>query len=256
MLRGSQLSNQTHGRPGRVPGVKRGTSNPPATLGAANLRHVATSGTTDEAPVQSTAAPTRGTARWARGATVGLTATVLALAGHASGGGGVPPVLPVLLLTGLAVLGSVGLSGRRWSAGPLIGVLLTVQVAFHVAFGDHVHAAFGEPTGSPSTLSPHLRHGVMHAGLAAHSLGWRMVSAHILAALVTALLLRRGEAWCWRLAALAVAAPLRALQLSHGPLAAPSTPPTSRVGRAAPFLRSQLLVLAAPRRGPPAALAG
>jgi hypothetical protein len=190
--------------------------------------------------------PTSGTARWARGGTVGLTATGLAMGGHAGGGGGTPSALPLLLLAALAVLGSVGLSGRRWGVGPLLGVLLSVQFAHHVAFGGH--------TGSPMTLARHQHGAAAHQVMTTHPLGWRMVGAHVLAALVTALVLRRGETWFWRLAALG-SAPLRALWLLHLPLAVPSTPAPSRVARGAMFLQPRLLVLAQPRRGPPASLA-
>jgi hypothetical protein len=78
-----------------------------------------------------------------------------------------------------------------------------------------------------------------------------MTTAHVAAAVLTGLLLRRGEAWCWQLALL-VTGPVRAVRLfaSPPPPATPVWRPVSDDRR--PSLLSLLLVYAAPRRGPPA----
>lgn len=191
--------------------------------------------------------PTSGSARWARGSTVGLTATGLAMTGHAVGGGSAPPAMPLAILITGAVLGSVGLSGRRWTLGLLLGVLLTAQGAFHVAFGP---AATAPTTGStPSWHSGSAGHVAV-----AHQLGWGMVGAHLVAALLTALLLRRGETWCWRLAAL-IASPMRTAQLLAAPVAVPPVPSAVGVDHGPMVRPASRLVHSQARRGPPPALA-
>jgi hypothetical protein len=188
--------------------------------------------------VRASADPTSGALRLTRGAAVGATAMGLALAGHVAGGGSLPMSTTVVALLGLSVAGSVALSGRRWTVSALLTVLLGVQVVFHVAFGEH-------PAGADLTSHQH----------AANSLSASMVLAHVLAAGTAALLLRRGESWCWRLVALLSrpvhaarvfderalpASPSRSVQLTDGPL---------------PVLRSLQLADAQPRRGPPALIA-
>jgi hypothetical protein len=205
---------------------------------------VGNTGTTVETPRGDTAAPTRGTARWGRGGTVGLAAIGLALLGHVIGGGIAPPTIPLLVLALLAVLCSVGLSVRRWSLGALFGVLVCVQGAFHVAFGDLTTRA--------ADSTSHLHHGV--PVMAAHPLSWRMVVSHLLAVLVTGLLLRRGEAWCWQLAAL-FGTRVRAVRLLAASVAAPDLPRTCRAEHGPMVLQARLLVLSQARRGPPASLA-
>ncbi|MGZ4614787.1 MAG: hypothetical protein ACXV4A_04445 [Actinomycetes bacterium] len=197
---------------------------------------MATPGTTVETREFLAGAPMSGTARWARGATVGSSATGLALAGHLLGGGVTPPVLPLLVLAALAVASSIGLSGRRWSLPPLLGVLLGAQVSFHVVFDG---------------AAPSHRHAVVGHVMTGHTLGWQMVAAHLLATLATALLLRRGEAWCCRLVGV-LADPLRATRQLTTPVAVGVAAPSVAVPRAGTFWQSRWLVLSQSRRGPPA----
>jgi hypothetical protein len=130
--------------------------------------------------------PTEGALRWVRASVVGGAATGLSLLGHVAAGGSAPPARWLLVLSLVTLLVSVGLSGRRWTLGPLTGLLLGAQVVFHVAFGSgaagHVHGG------------QHLGHAAMMPG---HS-GVTMLAGHAVAALVTALLLRRGEDCAWR----------------------------------------------------------
>jgi hypothetical protein len=77
-----------------------------------------------------------------------------------------------------------------------------------------------------------------------------MLPAHVLAVLITALLLRRGEQWCWA-SARALARPLRIALLAG----APPVPPRSRLpdtGQRPSSPRSLMLAAALPDRGPPA----
>jgi hypothetical protein len=130
--------------------------------------------------------PTEGVLRWARASVVGGVATGLSLLGHVSAGGSAPPAGWLLVLALVTLLVSAGLSGRRWTLGPLLGLLLGAQVAFHVAFGSR---STGHVPGGQ-----HLGHAAMVPG---HS-GVAMLAGHALAALLTALLLRRGEDCAWR----------------------------------------------------------
>jgi hypothetical protein len=161
----------------------------------------------------------------------------LSVGGHVVAGGSLPASATAVTLLGLAVAGSVALSGRRWTVSSLVSVLLGVQVVCHVALAGH--AAGHLATGS------HAAHGVSAS----------MVVAHVLAALVTAALLSRGESWCWRLVAL-LSRPVHVARLftarTPRALGARSLPPA--VGSLA-VQRCLLLVDAQPRRGPPALLA-
>ena len=165
---------------------------------------------------------TGGFGRWLRGSAVGLCATALAAAGHALEGGPAPSVPVTASLAVVAVLLSVALSRVRWDVGPLLVVLTAAQLVFHVG----------------------LAGGVLDSGTR-----WSMVAGHGAAALITALLLRRGEDACWQVADI-MARPDRALR------AVVDVPPGF-----APLQRSFVcggdrgsllsLVYAAPRRGPP-----
>lgn len=182
-------------------------------------------------------APTSGALRVVRGTAVGTAAMSLAAAGHVAGGGSLPPATAASLL-GLTVAGSVALSGRRWTFSALATMLLGVQLVCHVALAGHATAA---------NLTNHSH--------AAHGTSPSMLVAHVLAALVTAVLLRRGESWCWRLVALLS----RPVQVARVFSTRPKLKPVARLVAAADgapaLLRSLLLADAQPRRGPPALLA-
>jgi hypothetical protein len=186
----------------------------------------------------SATAPTSGALRVARGAVVGVTAMGLSVGGHIAGGGALPAPATAAALLGLTAAGSIALSGRRWTVSSLVSVLLGVQVVCHVAVAGHAGSQLAN-----------------HHQQAAHGVSALMVVAHVAAALFTAVLLSRGEAWCWRLVAL-LSRPvhLGALFTARTPPAfgARSLPPA--VGSLA-VLRSLLLCDAQPRRGPPALLA-
>jgi hypothetical protein len=186
----------------------------------------------------STGAPISGLLRVARGSAVGATAMGLAVGGHVAGGGQLPAPTNAVALLCLSVAGCVALSGRRWTVAALVTVLLSVQVAFHVALADHASTA----------TAAYYDH-------SAHSLGVTMVIAHVLAAGVTALLLTRGESWCWRLVTLLGRPVLVARWMDRrvGPIARPALLPLGHPRLL--LLRSLLLADSQPRRGPPALLA-
>jgi hypothetical protein len=180
-------------------------------------------------------APTSGALRVLRGTAVGATAMGLALAGHVAGGGSLPALRTSFAVFSLAAAGSIALSGRRWTLAELVTVLLGVQVFFHVAFGNH------------AMLSGAHSH-------AAHGLSVSMVTAHLLAAFVAALVLRRGESWCWQLMAF-LRRPVQAVR-AFGTVSVPDLVVTSlRAGDGPRSLRSLMLADVQPRRGPPALLA-
>lgn len=184
----------------------------------------------------ASAPPTSGALRWLRGATVGLVATGLALAGHALGGGAAPAAGPLSMIALAAVLGSVALSGQRWSATALLGVLLGVQLAAHVVFA----------AGAAAAVPMH------HAPLAVH--GLPMLAGHLAAAVLTALLLRRGETWCWRVTGL-LSRPVRATRALDVPVMPWRPASGRRIADRVAVLRSCRLAWAQPRRGPPAVAA-
>lgn len=161
----------------------------------------------------------------------------LAVAGHVAGGGALPPATAATLF-GLTVAGSVALSGRRWTLSALTTVLLGVQLVCHVALAGQATAANLAENGHP-----------------AHGTSPPMLIAHVLAALVTAVLLRRGESWCWRLVALLVR-PARAARLfSTRPVLATGARLVPAADGALAVQRCLLLADVQPRRGPPALLA-
>ncbi len=161
----------------------------------------------------------------------------LSVSGHILAGGALPAPATAATLLGVTAAGSIALSGRRWTVSALVSVLLGVQVVCHLALA-----------GSPAGHLANHRH-------AAHGASASMVAAHVLAAVVTAVLLSRGESWCWRLVAL-LSRPVHvaALLTARTPQAFGAPSPAPAVG-SLPVLRSLLLGDAQPRRGPPALLA-
>lgn len=188
-------------------------------------------------PDTGPAPPVDGAARWLRGATVGSVASLVAFGGHVLGAGSAPGPLPLTGLISVAVLVAVALSGVRWRLTSLLAVLLGAQVVFHIAFA----AAHGHPAASGHAA--HLS--------AAGGPGGRMLAVHALAAVVTAALLRRGEDVCWQLAA-AVIRPARIARLLVTTAVAEQLPRFGAGIHHARSMVSELLVDAAPRRGPPA----
>ena len=183
-----------------------------------------------------------GTARGGRGLVVGSVASGLAVGGHVLAAGTPPGLMSLAGLTAAAVLVAVALSGVRWRLATLLALLLGVQATFHVALASAGHAH-----------APALTHAA-HAGATTDGSGWRMLAAHLVAAALTALLLRRGEDVFWQLAS-AVTRPARAARLLLGaPATAPRRPDLAGARSTAPLVGR--LVDVAPRRGPPAPAAG
>jgi hypothetical protein len=156
----------------------------------------------------------------------------------------------------------VALSGRRWTLAPLLTMLLGGQVLLHVAFATPAssavlerstgHAGMGSASGAAANVDGAMT-GMAGMGLGDHT-GWLMLGGHLLAAVLSALVLRRGEEWSWRLLDL-VTGPIRGAALELSPLPTPPHRPFAPT-RVRPVPRSRLLADVASRRGPPQAYAG
>jgi hypothetical protein len=129
-------------------------------------------------------AATQGLLPLLRGVVVGSCATGIALGGHVVGDGAPPPAA-VLTATAVGVaLLSAGLSRWRWTFPRLLALLLVAQLPLHGAF----------TRAEPMPMPAHAAHS--HAAMAPETgLDWPMLLGHLLAAVATAALLQRGEAW-------------------------------------------------------------
>lgn len=179
------------------------------------------------------------------GGGVGVCATALAVGGHLIGGGATPRPPLLAVLTVAAIAAGVLVSRTRWRLPALLSVVVVMQGVFHLALG------------GPAGSSAHAGHAAAHSH-ATHSattgFGWHMLAAHLAAVLVTALALRRGAQIC-RLIAAVLATPFGIIRGLLGPAPLPTYfAPHGPEIRRAPML-AQLVLCAAPRRGPPAPLA-
>lgn len=221
--------------------------------------------------------------RLVRGGTAASIATAVALGGHLAGGGAMPAWLGILVPWWLAVAVCTLLAGTHFSLARMGVAVLASQALFHGLFsagtpGDPGRALV-DPPGS------HLGHGAGHAGHGAggvvghgahgdggegvasvvdHALhgshsDLRMLLLHVLAAMVTAVLLQHGESVLMRCARLALTV---LAVLAHPPLLlllitllVPERP--ARPLPTAPhLLHAQRAVLTPQlRRGPPVVLA-
>jgi hypothetical protein len=154
-------------------------------------------------------APGEGALRLTRAAGFAVSAVGLAAAAHLAGGDEVP-LLAVLLPVPLVMLVVHLLAGRR--VGPIglfLGMGLT-QVALHLAFMAASITPTCVPTGSMTGMPMHGEHAagavhcatvVGHAGADRLLPSAAMLLAHLLATVLVVLLLARGEAALWALAA-------------------------------------------------------
>lgn len=217
-----------------------------------------------------------------RGGMAASIATLVALGGHLVGGGAMPSWLGVFLPWWLAVAACTVLAGSRFSLPRMGLAVLSSQALFHGLFtagtpgdpsitlvappGSHLgHGAHTAPGGAVSmTAPPHTGHGgdgVMtaadHALHGSHS-DLQMLLWHLAAAVVTTLLLQRGEDLLLRCAALVgsvlnmLGRPPHAVALPSLVLPGPSRP----VPESAPLRHVRRAVLSPQRRrGPPLVLA-
>ena len=191
--------------------------------------------------------PDRGAWRLARGAAVASTVVGLAAGAHLAAGGLLPGPWLLLALTCLVLCATLLLAARRMSAPVLLAVLGAGQLGLHQAF-----CWFGVPTVAVHPPGHHPGAGLLavdpveavHAGASADG---SMTAAHVVATVVAALVLARGEALLWRLwtwwqpLRAVVVAVLRLPVLPRVP-----HPPAAVVPRPAFVVARRV-----PRRGPP-----
>lgn len=129
--------------------------------------------------------------RLVRAAAVSTVATVIAAVSHTLGGGAAPrPLLILAVATVLTPLSAL-LVGTRRSRGRVAVAVLGSQAAFHLVF-----QMLGSPTGG-SVGAGHTHHldlAALGPAAPAASPGMLMLIAHIVAALLTTLLVWHGEA--------------------------------------------------------------
>lgn len=136
------------------------------------------------------------------GAAAGV-ALAAAAGGHLGSGGAVSA--PGLLAAAVALVAPAWwLTGRERGWAPLAGALLTGQLAAHTLF------TTTSPTGEAVMHINHGHHSPGHLSPGHHAVGWLpvdlMLLGHLLAAVVGAAWLRRGERRAWAAARRAAAA--------------------------------------------------
>ena len=189
-------------------------------------------------------------ARLLRAAVVTVVILALSTGAHLGGGGTLPPLRVFAVLAALTMLGVILIAKRTLRAPALVAVLGGGQFALHHAFGFFTTAA-----AVCAPASAHLHHSAIVCtgeSVASHQhidggTGAVMLSAHVVATLVTAVAITRGEE---ALHAATVWLYPRLFQ-PLGPAPTPLLPEVRAIGRgrcphAVPFLVSP------PLRGPPA----
>lgn len=126
-----------------------------------------------------------------RAAFVAMLTVGIAAGSHVLGGGAAPHPLTLLILSVLAAIPVHLLSGRRLGFGLLLVLLGGGQFAIH-----HLLMAIGsmQPGGHPHDLAP-----MVHPTATAPSDGPGMLLAHVVATVLTSLLLAYGDALLWAL---------------------------------------------------------
>jgi len=184
--------------------------------------------------------------RWRvlRSAAFAAVATSLAAVGHILGGGDLPDV--AMLVPGAGTIGLVctGLAFRRGTLPAIIGLMAGCQLAFHLLFGAGMHASQHPSVGAGWT-------GAMHrtTGTGPWSVSVAMVGFHVVAGVLSAAVLAKGEAALFGLfAALRrIVRPVKVTFPVH-------LPPrwTASFPAVLPRRPTGTLLTTSPRRGPPA----
>ncbi|TFD84540.1 hypothetical protein E3T61_18965 [Cryobacterium lactosi] len=145
-------------------------------------------------------------ARLARGWVTAVVSVVVAAVSHVGGGGTLPGSLGAVLALTFAGLASVALAGKTLSRLRLSVSVMVSQFAFHSLFGLGAGSAPRSMTGPGSGH----QHGAMMVEMTAPggsaqamNIDTSMWLAHAVAAVITIVLLRRGERAFWALLGLA-----------------------------------------------------
>ncbi|BDZ44251.1 hypothetical protein [Naasia aerilata] len=179
----------------------------------------------------------------ARGAAAASVATFAAAAFHTLGGGEAPAPVTIVLTLAFAIPLCIALVGRRLPLVRLAAAVSLSQVLFHLLF------TLGE--GSGTAALPHLHGGAVHLPAMLGHAPQQMTSSHVAAALLTTVLLARGEAalrallTSWRLSATRWRRLPAPVPLIPRPLPEPVAEPVHR-------LPGLILPLSLRHRGPPA----
>jgi hypothetical protein len=197
--------------------------------------------------VLATSAPTRGGVRVARAAAFGVAALTIAAGAHVAAGGVLPSVTVLALLAVPVTVVAVALTGRRCGPGLLVGSMAAAQILLHETLVALTTQVPGDLAGQMSAASASAMGG--HAMAHTDGRSVTMTAAHVVATLVTALLLARGEQALWQLVSrlLPTLPCLPRLLLACGPRPA-------RVLLSVPALRPSLVSGGSGLRGPPARL--
>jgi hypothetical protein len=191
-------------------------------------------------------APTRGAVRVARAVAFGVAVLTIAAGAHVAAGDVLPSVTVLALLAIPVIVAAVALTGRRCGPVLLVGSMAAAQVVLHETLVALTAQVPGDMAGQMSAASASAMGG--HA--VAHTDGWSvtMTAAHVVATLVTALLLARGEQALWQLVSrLLPTLPCIPRLLACGPRQAP-------VLLGVPASRPSLVSGGSGLRGPPARL--
>jgi hypothetical protein len=148
-------------------------------------------------------------ARFARGWLAALFSTLVASASHTLAGGHAPSALSVVLALAFAGIVCVALTGRTISPLRLTAAVALSQAAFHAMFSTiGTAAASSGDVGAGAHVhgtSAALLESALPAGQSAmhHQNGW-MWLGHAVAAVLTIVALRYGEAAFWRMRGIAL----------------------------------------------------
>jgi len=207
-------------------------------------------------------APTRGATRIARAAAFGVATLTLATGAHILAGGALPSLMVLATLAIPLTTAAVILTSRRCGPLLLLGSLAAAQVLLHetlmalaaatpgdltpAGLGGHhgAHAVLSGPMSAhPTSAMDSMMGGVLMPGAG----GWSvtMTAAHMVATVVTALVLARGEQALWQLVSrLLPTLPRIPRLLSCGPRQTPAL-------LSVPALRPSLVSSGSGLRGPP-----
>ena len=133
----------------------------------------------------------------ARAAAFGVATLALASCAHVAGGGALPSMTILATLAVPVTIAAMALTGRRCGPVLLLGSMTAAQVLLHESLMALTAQAPGEMAGHmPAASAP-----AMGGHAMAQAAGWSvaMTAAHLVATVVTALVLARGEQALWQL---------------------------------------------------------
>jgi hypothetical protein len=195
------------------------------------------------ATVANMGEPTRGATRLARAAAFGVAVLTIAVGAHVSAGGALPSMTVLAVLSLPLMMAAVVLTSRRCGLALLLGSMAAAQVLLHPTLMALAAQVPGDMSDQMGAASASAMGGQAMAPIDGRSV--TMTSAHVIATVVTTLLLARGEQALWQLVSrLLPALPSEPTVVGCGPLQAPA--PAS-----APALAPSLVSGGLGLRGPP-----